>query len=73
VLIRVLEYLDRRGRSAYARWLEGLSHDAAAKVVEAVRDGDAVVILLGGSRKQDQQEEIAVARARWQDYRRRSR
>jgi len=106
-LIRVLEYLDPRGRSVYARWIEGLGHDAAAKVVEAVfrmsqgnfsnvksvgagvlerridfgpgyriyfgRDGEAVVILLGGSRKQDQQVEIAAARARWQDYRRRSR
>jgi putative addiction module killer protein len=106
-LIRVLEYLDARGRSAYARWLEGLNHDAAAKVAEAVfrmsqgnfsnvksvgagvqerkidfgpgyriyfgREGEAVVILLGGSRKQDQEEEIALAHTRWRDYRRRSR
>jgi len=35
------------------------------------RDGDTVLILLGGSSKQRQQEAIAAARARWADYRRR--
>jgi len=35
-LIRILEYLDERGRSAYADWLESLHHEAAAKVMDAL-------------------------------------
>ena len=35
-MIRILEYLDRRGRSLYAEWLDSLHHKAAAKVVDAV-------------------------------------
>ena len=35
------------------------------------KDGEAVVILLGGSTKQRQQDAISAARARWNDYRRR--
>ena len=35
------------------------------------RDGDAVVILLGGSSKQRQQHAIEAAKERWVDYRRR--
>lgn len=35
------------------------------------RDGDALVILLGGGTKQRQQNDIAVAQARWGDYKRR--
>ena len=35
------------------------------------KDGDTVVILLGGSSKQRQQEAIGAAKARWADYRRR--
>ena len=35
------------------------------------KDGDTVVILLGGSSKQRQQEAIEKARARWMDYRKR--
>jgi putative addiction module killer protein len=35
------------------------------------KDGDAVVILLGGSSKQRQAEAIGAARLRWSDYRRR--
>ena len=37
------------------------------------KDGDMVVILLGGSSKQRQQATIAVAKLRWIDYRRRKR
>ena len=33
--------------------------------------GDAIVILLGGSTKQRQQESIETAKTRWTDYRRR--
>ena len=36
-----------------------------------VRDGDALVILLGGGTKQRQQHDIAAAQARWTDYKRR--
>jgi len=35
------------------------------------KEGDAVVILLGGSSKQKQQDAIEAAKARWIDYRRR--
>lgn len=103
--IRVVEYLDPRGWSPFAGWLEGLSAPAAAKVSAAIyqlasgnqshvkavgggvcerkidfgpgyrvyfgRDGDTLVILLGGSTKQRQQQAIEGAQARWADYRRR--
>lgn len=35
------------------------------------KDGDTLVILLGGSTKQRQQEAIEAAKQRWTDYRRR--
>lgn len=35
------------------------------------KDGDHLVILLGGSTKQRQQQAIETARERWTDYRRR--
>ena len=35
------------------------------------KDGDAVVILLGGSGKKNQQRSIEDAKKRWADYRRR--
>lgn len=35
------------------------------------RDGESIVILLGGSSKQRQQQAIEAAKARWADYRRR--
>src|SRR5450756_2070235 len=99
VPIRLVEYLDDQGRSAYARWFDSLNAPAAAKVAAVVyqlaarnfsnvkgvgsgvferkidfgpgyrvyfgREGDVLVILLGGSSKQRQQEAIAAARARW--------
>jgi putative addiction module killer protein len=37
------------------------------------RDGDALVILLGGGTKKQQQRDIDTARLRWADYRRRKR
>lgn len=37
------------------------------------KDGDRLVILLGGSSKQRQHEAIAAAKARWSDYRLRKR
>ena len=35
------------------------------------RDGDAMIILLGGGTKQRQQRDIATAQQRWADYKRR--
>ena len=35
------------------------------------RDGDALVILLGGGTKKRQQRDIATAQDRWRDYKRR--
>ena len=35
------------------------------------KDGETVVILLGGSTKQRQQQAIETAKERWADYRRR--
>ena len=103
--VRVLEYLDTKGRSPYAAWFEGLSADAAAKVAAALyriaegnfsnvksvgsgvlerkidfgpgyriyfgRDGDSLVILLGGSSKQRQGQAITMAADHWADYKRR--
>jgi len=103
--IRLVEYLDGHGRSAYAKWFDSLNAPAAAKVAAAVyqlaagnfsnvkgvgsgvlerkielgrgyrvyfgREGEILVILLGGSSKQRQTEAMAAAKARWTDYRRR--
>jgi len=35
------------------------------------RDGETLIILLAGGTKQRQQQDIAVARARWADFKRR--
>ncbi|HEV3482905.1 MAG TPA: type II toxin-antitoxin system RelE/ParE family toxin [Candidatus Acidoferrales bacterium] len=35
------------------------------------KDGERLVILLGGGTKKRQQEDIATARTRWQDYKQR--
>lgn len=35
------------------------------------KDGEALVVLLGGSTKQRQQQAIAAAKGRWTEYRRR--
>lgn len=35
------------------------------------RDGERVILLLGGGTKKRQQEDIADAQSRWQDYKRR--
>jgi putative addiction module killer protein len=36
-----------------------------------VRDGDKLIILLGGGTKQSQQRDIATAKTRWADYKKR--
>lgn len=37
------------------------------------RDGDRLIVLLGGGTKQRQQQDIAAAQGRWADYKRRKR
>jgi putative addiction module killer protein len=37
------------------------------------KDGDVLVILLGGGTKKGQPHDIAAARARWEDYKQRKR
>ena len=104
-VIDVLEYIDVRGRSPYARWFDRLPAQAAAKVTVAKtrmreknlsnvksvgqgvleyridwgpgyriyigRDGETVIILLGGGTKKGQQADIERAKACWSDYRKR--
>lgn len=105
--IRVVEYLDPLGKSAFARWFDGLDASAAAKVTTAIyrlglgnfssvkgvrsgvfeyridfgpgyriyfgKDGDTLVILLGGSTKKRQQLAITAAVESWIAYKRRKR
>ena len=63
--IRVLEYLDRTGRSPWRRWFNDLDAHAAAKV------GTALYRLLGGSTKKRQSAAIEVAHKAWADYKQR--
>ena len=37
------------------------------------KDGDALIILLGGGTKRHQQQDIETAQSHWQDYKRRKR
>ena len=103
--VRVLEYLDRSGRSPWRRWFDDLDPRAAAKVgtalyrlgqgnfstVEGVgggvfeakvdfgpgyriyfgKDGEAIVILLGGGTKKRQSAAIGAAHMAWADYKQR--
>ena len=103
--IRIVEYLDAHGRSAYAKWFESLNAAAAAKAAAALyqlaagnfsnvkgvgsgvlerkidfgpgyrmyfaKERNTLVVLLGGSSNQRQQDAIAAAKVRWSDYRRR--
>ena len=101
-LITIREYLDRKGRSPFAKWLEGLNAPAAAKVTTALarieqgnlsnvksvgagvyecridfgpgyraylgRDGESLVVLLGGGTKKRQDKDIQDAHEYWKDY-----
>ena len=74
--IRVLEYLDTSGRSPWRRWFNDLDAIAAAKIATGYRiyfgkDGETVVILLGGSTKKRQSAAIASAHEAWDDYKQR--
>ena len=106
-MIAVREYVDREGRSPYARWFNRLNAQAAAKVATALvrleqgnlsgvkgvgagvfehridfgpgyriyfgKDGDALVILLGGGTKRRQRQDVEAAQGYWRDYKRRKR
>jgi putative addiction module killer protein len=101
----VLAYTDALGRNPYEEWFDGLSAEAAAKVVTATtrlsggnfsnvrpvgsgvservinfgqgyrvyfgQDGPNIILLLAGGTKKRQQDDINLAIARWQDYKRR--
>jgi putative addiction module killer protein len=104
-MIEVKEYLDERGRSPFAGWLQRLEARAAAKVSSALyqmengnfsdskgigdgiserrihsgpgyriyyaRDGNDLVLLLGGGTKRCQKADIKAAKERWRAYQRR--
>jgi putative addiction module killer protein len=104
-MVDVREYLDRSGRSPYAKWFESLNAQAAAKIAIAMtrigqgnysnvksvgsgvhevridfgpgyrvyfgRDGECLVILLGGGTKKRQQKDIDEAIAVRHDYKKR--
>ena len=78
--IRVLEYLDASGRSVFRR-VEGAGGGVFELKVDFGpgyrvyfgKDGDTVVVLLGGSAKKGQSAAIARAQEAWQDYKRRKR
>ena len=101
------EYLDRTGRSPYAKWFNRLDARGAAKVATALvrmelgnlsntkgvgsgvfecrmdfgpgyriyfgKDGDTIVVLLGGGSKRRQRSDIEAAHERWRDYKHRKR
>ena len=104
-VIAVREYVDREGRSPYARWFNRLNARAAAKVATALvrleqgnfsgvkgvgggvlehridfgpgyriyfgRDGEALIVLLGGGIKACQRQDVDAAQGNWRDYKRR--
>ena len=104
-MVRIVEYIDSRGRSPYSEWFASLDEMAAPKVAAALhrllhgntsnikgvgggvserkvdfgpgyriyfgRDGDSLIVLLGGSTKRNQSTGIAAAIACWTEYRRR--
>jgi len=67
--MQLLEYLDAAGRSGGV--FEYRIDFGPGYRVYLGRDGDVVVILLGGGTKVRQQNDIAIAKERWADYKRR--
>ena len=104
-MITIREYLDLKGHSPFAKWLDGLNAPAAAKVTTGLirieqgnlsnakgvgsgvyeyridfgsgyrvyfgKDGDTLVILLGGGTKKRQNRDIRAAQECWKDYKQR--
>ncbi len=102
-MVEVREYLDERGRSAFAHWFNRLDAGAATRVTVALtrmeagnlsnvkgvgrgvleyridtgpgyrvyfgRDGETLIILLGGGTKRRQRRDIELAQQLWRDYR----
>lgn len=103
--IRVVVYLDPKGRSTFTKWFDELNAEAAAKVTTALyrlgqgnfsnvegvgggvfeyridfgpgyriyfgKDGETLVVLLGGSTKKRQHQAIQAAHKSWTEYRQR--
>ncbi len=102
-MIEIREYIDTQGRSAYARWFDGLQSPArrprwqqpwsgwskatsptprasvpvspstawiSAPVTRAYfgKDGDTLIILLGGGTKKRQRKDIEAAQDLWREY-----
>ena len=65
----IRELLERQGR----RWrrIRGPNRFGPGYRVYFGKDGDAVVILLGGGTKKRQDRDIATAHDRWADYKKR--
>jgi putative addiction module killer protein len=104
-MVEIRHYIDARGRSSFADWLDELDDIAAARVATALyrlergnfssvkgvgqgvfeyrvdsgpgyriyfgKDGETIVILLGGGTKKRQSRDIAHAVDRWAEYRKR--
>lgn len=104
--IEIVEYIRENGDSPYKKWFDGLSSEAAAKVVTALlriemgntsnikwfhgigeycinwgpglriylaKEGNALVILLGGGTKARQQTDIKHAKKMLNEYKARKR
>ncbi len=87
-MVEIKEYLDANGRSPFAKWFDGLNARAAgvgAGVFEYRlefgpgyriyfgKDGDMLIILLGGGTKKRQQKDIEAAKSLWKQYKQRKR
>ena len=77
---RVTAALDRMERSVLssakgvgAGVLEYRIHSGPGYRIYFGRDGEALIVLLGGGTKQRQQEDIKAAKRHWRDYRNRRR
>lgn len=69
--VRVVTYIDAAGRSAFLRWFEYRIDFGPGYRIYFGKDGEFLVVLLGGSSKKRQQRAIEAARDAWKEYRRR--
>ena len=81
IVIDIQEYLSEHDRSPFRDWFDALYVEAAAKVSTALTrlslgntsntkgvDASILEFLLAGGTKQRQQNDIAAAKLRWQNY-----